>query len=105
MVSAMLKARPEITALFSAGYEMTPACLKAARDMGLRVPADLSIISYVDSDIMPLLDPPVSALRMPFYEMGRRAADVVVQNAPQKAKILLDCELMLRESTGAPAAR
>ncbi|OEU67948.1 MAG: hypothetical protein BA867_06795, partial [Desulfobacterales bacterium S5133MH16] len=54
----ILQDHPSVTAFFLAGFEMVPACLKAIKDSGLNVPKDISIVCYIDSEIMPLLDPP-----------------------------------------------
>ena len=78
---------------------MAPACLKAAKEANLKVPEDVSILCYVDSDIMPMLEPPVSAIKWPFYEIGKQAASLLVEPGPEKQKILFDTQLLTRGST------
>jgi DNA-binding LacI/PurR family transcriptional regulator len=78
---------------------MAPACLKAVKDSGLNVPKDISIVCYIDSEIMPLLDPPITAIKWPYYEMGKKAATVLLENEKYKEKILFETELMIRGST------
>lgn len=78
---------------------MGPACLKAVKDSGLDVPNDISIICYVDNEIMPLLDPPLTAIRLPYYEMGRKAADMLTNGRKEKQKFIFETEFVVRGST------
>jgi DNA-binding LacI/PurR family transcriptional regulator len=48
---------------------------------------------------MPLLDPPITAIKWPYYEMGKKAATVLLENEKYKEKILFETELMIRGST------
>jgi DNA-binding LacI/PurR family transcriptional regulator len=95
----ILQDHSSVTAFFIAGFEMAPACLKAVKDSGLNVPKDISIVCYIDSEIMPLLDPPITAIQWPYYEMGKKAATVLLENEKDKEKILFETELIIRDST------
>ena len=95
----IIKKNPLITSFFVGGYEMAPACLKAAKDLGLKIPKDISIISYVDSEMMPLLDPPLTAIKLPYYEMGKKAAEIIVQGDPERKRFIFETELVIRETT------
>jgi len=94
----ILQYHPSVTAFFLAGFEMAPACLKAIKDSGLNVPKDISIICYIDSEIMPLLDPPITAIKWPYYEMGKKAATLLLENRKDKEIILFESELVIRGS-------
>ena len=95
----ILQDHSSVTAFFIAGFEMAPACLKSVKDSGLNVPKDISIVCYIDSEIMPLLDPPITAIKWPYYEMGKKAATLLLENEKDKEKILFETELMIRGST------
>ena len=95
----ILQDHPSVTAFFLAGFEMAPACLKAIKDSGLNVPKDISIVCYIDSEIMPLLDPPITAIKWPYYEMGKKAATLLLENRKDKEIILFESELIIRGST------
>jgi len=95
----ILQDHPSVTAFFLAGFEMVPACLKAIKDSGLNVPKDISIVCYIDSEIMPLLDPPITAIKWPYYEMGKKAATLLLENGKNKEIILFESELIIRGST------
>lgn len=95
----LIKKYPSITSFFLGGYEMGPACLKAVKDSDLDIPEDISIICYVDNEIMPLLDPPLTAIRLPYYNMGKKAAEVLIANKKERKKFIFETELVVRGST------
>ncbi len=78
---------------------MAPACLKAVKEAGLNVPQDISIICYIDSELMSLLDPPLTAVRLPYYDMGKKAAELLLENHNDKKKWIFETELAIRDST------
>ena len=95
----LIKNNPAVTSFFLGGYEMGPACLKAVKDSGLSVPEDISIICYIDSEIMPLLDPPITAIKWPYYDMGKTAAEMLIRGGEVKKRLIFETELVVRSST------
>jgi DNA-binding LacI/PurR family transcriptional regulator len=76
--------------------------MAAARDMGLRIPQDVSIAGFDDIDIAAYCNPPLTTVRVPAYEIGRLAVKVVLDMArtgnldPQR--YCLDTSLIIRQS-------
>ncbi len=97
----IIKNIPSVTSFLVGGFEMAPACLKAVKDSGLKVPEDISIICFIDNEIMPLLDPPMTAIKWPYYEMGKKAAALLLDNQDEKNKCIFETELVIRNSTSA----
>ena len=95
----LLERRYGVTAFFIAGFEMAPACLKAVREKGYKVPREVSILCYVDDQVIPLLDPPLTAIQWPYYRMGKKAAQLLIDDDPQKQTEIFDTELVVRGST------
>ena len=95
----MMRQNPSITAFFVGGYEMAPACLRALKDIGLDIPGNVSIISYIDTEIIALLDPPLSALKVPYYDIGKRAAELLLESSGEMKKVIFETELVVRGST------
>ena len=95
----ILNNHPQVTAFFVAGFEMAPACLKAIREKGFMVPEEMSILSYVDDQIIPMLDPPLTAIKWPYYDLGKKAAQLLFNDNLKKQKVLFDTELIIRGST------
>jgi len=95
----IIKNNPSVTSFFIGGFEMAPACLKAVKDSGLNVPNDISILCYIDNEIMPLLDPPVTSIKWPYHEMGKKATELLLEKSQDKKRVLFDTELIIRGST------
>jgi len=72
------------TAVFCANDMMAVGALQSANDLGLNVPADLSIIGYDDQDVAGYTTPPLTTVVLPNYEMGRKAADLLIDLAVHK---------------------
>ncbi|MGK3201733.1 substrate-binding domain-containing protein [Amycolatopsis sp. MEPSY49] len=73
-VRRLLTADPRPTALLCDTDSLAVAALVAARELGLSVPGDLSVVSWDDSDLCRLVRPALSAVRRPLAELGGLAA-------------------------------
>lgn len=101
-----LQAAP--TAIFCGNDLMAMGALEAAHTRGLRVPEDLSIMGYDDQELARYTHPPLSTMVLPNYEMGRRAAELVIEIAGRKTwarptTIRIDGPLIERGSVAVPA--
>jgi DNA-binding LacI/PurR family transcriptional regulator len=65
--------RDRPTALFVANMEMTIGVLTYAREKGIRIPGELSLVSFDDSPWAQLIDPPLTVVVQPTDEMARCA--------------------------------
>ncbi|MDE3176074.1 MAG: LacI family DNA-binding transcriptional regulator [Pseudomonadota bacterium] len=95
------------SAIFCANDLMAMGALEAASKLGLRVPDDLSIMGYDDQELARYTHPPLSTLVLPNYEMGRRAAELLIDLAFHQKKlrpmtIEIDGPLIERNSVAAP---
>jgi LacI family transcriptional regulator len=92
------------TAIISCNNLMTSGLLFALRDIGKRVPDDVSVLGFDDLPIFSLLDHPLTVIAQPTYELGRRAGEVLLEQlqkgrVEQQAKnIQLPTQLVLRDS-------
>jgi LacI family transcriptional regulator len=69
---------PRPTAVFCASDHYAKMVYQAAAEVGLEVPRDVSVVGYSDDDFARDMIPPLTTIRQPAYEIGRRAAEVVV---------------------------
>ncbi|MFJ9787673.1 LacI family DNA-binding transcriptional regulator [Amycolatopsis sp. NPDC101161] len=76
-VRRVLLADPRPTALLCDTDSLAVAALVAARELGLSVPRDLSVVSWDDSDLCRLVRPTLSAVRRPLAELGALAASML----------------------------
>ncbi len=99
----LLDEHPDVTAVFAASDEITIGLAGALRRRGPRLGADLSVVSFDDVGPLDLLDPPVTAIRQPVGEIGRRAFACVVRGFSGEPKIeRLPVELVERSSVMPP---
>lgn len=101
--STMAKA-PETTAVMCANDVLAIGALRAAKEMGLRVPQDISITGFDDIELAVLADPALTTVHVPHREMGRRAAGMLIQMVNQvkvSQSIELPTNIRLRHSLGA----
>ena len=98
------------TALVTANNQMTLGALLAISEMGLSVPGDISVVGFDDPEWAPLTDPPLTTLAQPTYEMGVRAAKLLLDRieagpGAENRKVLLEPWLIARESTARSSGR
>jgi LacI family transcriptional regulator len=96
------------TAIFAANDLLVLGALRAAREAGIRVPSDLSLVGVNDIPLVGLIDPPITTIRVPQREMGAIAARMLIaliEGEPVKRRhVLLETSLVVRGSTAAPRA-
>jgi DNA-binding LacI/PurR family transcriptional regulator len=94
------------TAVFAQNDQMALGVLRAARDCGLQIPAQLSIIGVDDIPLASHFAPPLTTLRQDFARIGREAAQLLLQvvEEPDRPKehLQIEAELILRRSTARP---
>jgi LacI family transcriptional regulator, repressor for deo operon, udp, cdd, tsx, nupC, and nupG len=93
------------TAIFAASDEMAIGVLRAARELGLGVPEDLSVVGIDDHELAAFFD--LTTVAQPVREQGRRGAERVLAELtgvrlPDSE--VLPVELIVRTSTAAPCA-
>ncbi|MCS7057489.1 MAG: LacI family transcriptional regulator [Meiothermus sp.] len=95
------------TALFVGNSEMAAGAVQAIRDLGLRIPEDISLVSFDDTRWAQLMEPALTVVAQPAYEIGYLACETLVsllrQKAPAEGRILrLKTRLLIRQSTARP---
>lgn len=98
---------PRPTAVFCGNDVLAIGALKAAKEMGLSVPEDVSITGFDDIEIASLAEPALTTVHVPHREMGRRAAGMLIdmvtkRTTPESVELLTD--IRLRHSLGPPKA-
>jgi DNA-binding LacI/PurR family transcriptional regulator len=71
-------------ALFVCNAQMMGGVLRAVRELGLRVPKDLSLIGFDDSTWASVVDPPITVIAQQAYELGRMAAQMILDSIEGK---------------------
>ncbi|WSQ15381.1 substrate-binding domain-containing protein [Streptomyces sp. NBC_01231] len=94
------------TAVFTANDLQALGVYQAAREAGLRVPEDLSVVGFDDLPVVAWVDPPLTTVHQPLTEMAVAATEMALalgrgENAPQ-ARLEIGTTLTVRASTAPP---
>jgi LacI family transcriptional regulator len=104
---ALLDAGGEFTAVIAGNDLMALGCYETLADRGLRCPQDISVIGFNDMHFADKFAPPLTTVRIPHHEMGRRAAEQLLAQIAgatgDASPIVLPVELVVRRSTAEPA--
>ena len=74
----LLERAPDLTAIFVANDQMAAGALRALREYGREVPADVSVVGYDDVILAQYLTPALTTVRQPLVEMGVAAASLLL---------------------------
>jgi LacI family transcriptional regulator, galactose operon repressor len=116
----LLRLTDRPTAIFSSNSHMTVGLLKAMQELGTRCPEDVSIFGF--DDLVPgtegfsfgaLLKPELTVIAQPGYQIGRRAAEMLLKMLTESSigtahleqgVVILKAELCIRNSVAPPSA-
>jgi LacI family transcriptional regulator len=101
----LLRAEPDLTAVFVHTDRMAVGVLRGLEAETRRVPDDCSVMGCDDDDLASHVTPPLSTVHIPFQETGERAADLLLMLMRGEAvphRELLPVHVVTRSSTGPP---
>jgi LacI family transcriptional regulator, galactose operon repressor len=78
---------------------------QAVQEAGLRIPDDLSIVSFDDTDLASWLRPQLTSIAIPHFELGRRAVEVLLTGKRGGGVRRIPMPLRRRASVAAPRSR
>lgn len=103
MAALLFDRAPDITAVLAMSDVLALAAITEAARRGLSVPRDVSVVGFDDIPAAASSRPPLTTVRQPIVEKGRRAAALIFDHAPP-TRAELPVELIVRESTAPPPA-
>ena len=96
------------TAIFCANDRMAVGCYEALKELGLRIPDDVSVIGYDDDEVARHLSPQLTTLVLPHRSMGRWAVEKALGFSDGRREkyhmVKLECPIIERDSIGPPRA-
>jgi DNA-binding LacI/PurR family transcriptional regulator len=99
----LLQSSPKPTAVFACFDSLAIGVYQAAKELGLNIPNDLSIVGFDNTILSTIVDPPLTTVAQPIDEMGRQVVDLLIDeiegNNSTKQRIILPPELIIRHST------
>jgi LacI family transcriptional regulator, galactose operon repressor len=101
----LLSPPQSINSLFVANNNIAVACLESLKEMNIKIPQDVALVSFDDIDAFKLCYPPVTAVVQPITKMGATAVDMLINNIEnnenyQYKQVSLSNSLEVRRSCG-----
>lgn len=97
-----MKDKPQ--AIYCANSNMLIGCLRYINTIKIKIPEDISIVTFDDYDFISAMNPPVTSLKSIVPEMGTLAAQLLLDRINGKKndykEIKLDSDIMIRKSCG-----
>jgi len=98
----LLQAKQNITAIFTLSNTIALGCLKALKEEGIKVPGDISIITFDDAPYLDLLSTPLSSIAQPVSEISKIAIKLLQaklnKNTLTHTQVLLKPKIIIRDS-------
>ena len=91
------------TAIFCANDSLAFGVCAAVKEVGLRVPDDVSVVGYDDIAMASTFEPKLTTIHQPIYEMGRRSIQLMLHQTQGEASeipeaVVMSAPLVKRES-------
>ena len=89
--------------IFAMTYPVALGIYEAAKELGVRIPEDIDLICFGDSDVSRVISPALSCVAQPSHELGSKAVELMLSTLahPDSAKdqhLILPTDLLLRET-------
>jgi len=103
-MSGLISSGRDFTATLAGNDLIALGCYDAMRDAGLTCPDDVSIVGFNDMPFIDKMAPPLTTVRINHYEIGAKAAGVLLAEMDEAMEIpheqiRLPCEMIIRGST------
>lgn len=113
-MDSLIKKKLIPDSIFAVNDPVAVGAFQRIKEEGLKIPDDIAIVGFSNNKITSLIDPPMTTINQPSFEMGKKAAEILIgmltlRNSRQKRSlaknngkektIILDAELIIRAST------
>jgi len=102
----LLKRSDRPDAIFTSNSLLASGTIRAIRKSKLSIPSDIAVASFDDTSWAKLIDPALTVIEQPTYEIGRTATEMLIKriNDPTRAnrEVVLKTKLIVRQSCGCP---
>lgn len=106
-VNGLLELQNRPDAILATADKLTTGCLRILRARGIQVPTEMGLIGFSNSDLTEMLQPALSVIRQPAFQMGEVAISLLLKLIENKGPVqpvetrVLAPELFMRESSRA----
>ena len=101
----LLKNKIVPDAIFAVNDPVAIGAYQRIKEAGLKIPKDIAIVGFSNNRITSLVDPPMTTVNQPSFDMGKKSAEVLIElienndDKNSNKTIVLDTELIIRSST------
>ena len=101
-ITSLMNLPEKPDAIFVAGDRLSVGCLMVLKKLNINVPDDIGIAGFSNSDVLDLLNPPLTAVHQPAYEIGQIATEMLINLIESKYPVyefenkVLDTSLFIR---------
>jgi LacI family transcriptional regulator len=104
LTQALLNSGKKVDAIFATSDPKAIVIMRSIQDLGLKIPQDISVMGFDNIEMSALMEPPLSTVSQPLYEIGALSAkkliDLIKGKGPSKPSIdILKTDLIIRKST------
>ncbi len=96
----LLSAPNRPTAVFASSDLLAVGLLRAARELGLRVPEDVAVVSFDGTKESPFAAPPLTVVRQDIEAMAEKAVALLLDHEPEPSHHNFPTRLVIRQSCG-----
>jgi LacI family transcriptional regulator len=108
-ISRLFRPKQKVDALFFSTNSLAIAGLKQLNSLGIKVPNDVAVISFDESDAFDFFYSPITYVRQSIQEMAKQAVSILVDSIVNKTKksilVEIPAQLVVRESCGTKAKK
>lgn len=79
LTKKLFSTNPNISAIFAGNDFMAFGCIRAAIELGIRIPEDLSLVGFDNVEIAQIVSPPLTTIHQPKRELGKAAMELLLQ--------------------------
>ncbi len=101
----LLMERHPVEAVFAGNNVIAVGVIRAARELGMRVPEDLALVTFDDFDLASVLFPFLTVAKQPAYTIGTLAVEMLLgrirgEKVRERREVVLRPEIIIRKSCG-----
>jgi LacI family transcriptional regulator len=104
-LTKIFKLKIKVDALFAAGDRITTTCMQALQKLNKKIPDDIAVIGFTNTNVGELFNPSLSVVRQPAFEIGQVATELLISMIESKRPVIefenkiLQTELIIRDSS------
>lgn len=104
-MDAFLKEKIIPDSIFAVNDPVAIGAFQRIKEAGLKIPKDIAIVGFSNNKITSLIEPSITTVDQPSYEMGKKAAEILIEKIQNKEikkhkkTIVLETKLIIRDST------